>query len=216
MLKALKQKLSGASKVLILGIGSDLKGDDAAGILAAQKLESKFEVIIGGTAPENFTSEIKRIKPSHLIIIDSAQMNEPPGYIRLIDSDEISGYSFGTHALPLSVMINYLKEYFPLKTIIIGIQPKTLAFGAPPSVEVKKAINDICALLKSTKFSSKMQLYMKAASLGLELAAAVFLGAFIGYQIDLRFGSQPIAMVVGLIIGSIAGIYDVIKQGIKE
>jgi hydrogenase 3 maturation protease len=224
MLTALKQKLKGASKVLILGIGSELKGDDAAGILAAEKLEEEFEVIIGGTSPENFTGEIKRLKPSHLIIIDSAQMGEKPGYIRLIDSEEIGGLSFGTHALPLSVMINYLKEYFPLKAIIIGIQPKTLTFGAPPSLEVEDAITDICDSLKSIEFSGKMKPIqvdykkdlLKAASLGLEIAVAVFLGAFIGYQIDIRLRSKPIGMIIGLVIGAIAGIWNAVRMGIIE
>ena len=35
----LKQKLDGASGIAVLGIGSDLRGDDAAGIIVAQQIE---------------------------------------------------------------------------------------------------------------------------------------------------------------------------------
>ncbi|MFA4905696.1 MAG: AtpZ/AtpI family protein [Candidatus Margulisiibacteriota bacterium] len=58
--------------------------------------------------------------------------------------------------------------------------------------------------------------FIKAASLGLEIAVAVFLGAFIGYQIDLRFSSQPIGMALGVLIGAAAGLWNAVRVGLKE
>ncbi len=85
--KELKNRLLGAAKIAVLGIGSRLKGDDAGGVIAAEDLRGalskNFEklnvgIFIGGTAPENVTSEIKRFKPSHLIIVDAADMTGEP------------------------------------------------------------------------------------------------------------------------------------------
>lgn len=53
--------------------------------------------------------------------------------------------------------------------------------------------------------------YLKAASLGVEIAAAVFLGAFVGYKL----GGQ-VGMVIGIVIGSIAGMWNAYKIAIKN
>ena len=58
--------------------------------------------------------------------------------------------------------------------------------------------------------------YLRAASLGLEIAVAVFLGAFIGYKIDEKFKSGPWGMTSGLVIGAIAGIWNAYKLAVKD
>jgi hydrogenase 3 maturation protease len=161
MLDALKNKLINAKRVAILGIGSDLRGDDVAGILAAQQIEKvigrkktslEVRVFLGETAPENLTGEIKRFEPTHLIIIDSADLDTEPGQIRVLNTEEIGGTSFCTHSLPIKVMVDYLLESFKFQAIIIGIQPKTLIFGAKPTKEVlssaKHLADTITNLLK--------------------------------------------------------------------
>ena len=144
----LKQKLENAGKVAVLGIGSELRGDDVAGIMAAEQIERisrpktttpELKVFIGQTAPENLTGEIKKFRPTHLIIIDAADLDGQPGKIVLIEPENVGGVSFCTHSLPTKVMTDYLLQSFNLQIIIIGIQPKTLAVGALPSKEVTAA-----------------------------------------------------------------------------
>lgn len=150
--KTLKQKLENARRVAVLGIGSELRGDDAAGILTARQIEKTIKgkttppevrVFIGDTAPENLTGEIKRFEPTHLIIIDSADLDIEPGQIRVINPDTIGGTSFCTHSLPNSVMADYLRQSFNFELITIGIQPKSLAVGARPSKEISQATRQI-------------------------------------------------------------------------
>jgi hydrogenase 3 maturation protease len=154
--KELKSKLSGAKKVAILGIGSQLKGDDAGGVLVAEDLRKSLTqnpkktdvgIFIGGTAPENITSEIKRFVPSHIIIVDAADMNLSPGEIRLVDPENIGGISFSTHNLPANMLIEYLKQFLKCDVIIIGIQPKSIEFGREPSSEMAKAVKIVSDLL---------------------------------------------------------------------
>ncbi len=157
--KELKNKLSGASKVAVLGIGSQLKCDDAGGILAAEALRQSSAsggkspekpdvgIFVGGTAPENITSEIKRFNPSHLIILDAADMGAKAGEIKLIDPENIGGISFSTHNLPATMLIEYLKQFLKCEVIIIGIQPKSLEFGKGPSAEMKTAAETVAALI---------------------------------------------------------------------
>jgi hydrogenase 3 maturation protease len=151
---ALKIKLKGAQRTVLLGVGSELRGDDIAGLLIAEALKDNpaLTVINGGTAPENFTGEIKKIQPTHLIIVDSAEMQKEPGFVKLIDVEEVSGYSFSTHSLPMKVMTDYLLKYFPCEIIIIGIQPKSLGFGEEPSQAVKAAAREVAgAILASLR-----------------------------------------------------------------
>jgi len=162
--ETLKQKLNNAQRVAVLGVGSELRGDDIAGLLAAQQIEKntkgksvtpQIQIFIGETAPENLTGEIKKFQPTHLIIIDAAELNKEPGHIEIMEPGTIGGISFCTHSLPLAVMIGYLLESFKFQAIIIGIQPKTLTFGAQPTKEVVAAAKHIAkaitALFKKAK-----------------------------------------------------------------
>ena len=159
--KILKKKLHNAQRVAILGVGSELRGDDVAGLLAAKQIEKtitkqttspEVRVFIGETAPENLTGEIKKFQPTHLIIIDAAELNKEPGHIEIMEPGTIGGTTFCTHSLPLKVIIGYLLESFKFQAIIIGIQPKTLTFGAQPTKEVVAAAKHLAkTITKSFK-----------------------------------------------------------------
>lgn len=144
-------KLKDAAKVVLLAVGSELRGDDAAGLLVAEELQKhqipNLDILIGGTAPENLTGEIKRLKPSHLVIVDAAEMNEPPGTIKLVSPEEIGGFSFSTHSLPLKVMIDFIQRDWPCEVLIIAIQPANLSFGAQVSDAVRRAARQVRDLM---------------------------------------------------------------------
>ncbi len=145
--KALKNSLKGAKNVAILGVGSELRGDDIAGMVAAEIIlkanHKNIHVFLGATAPENFTGEIKKCKPTHLFIIDAADTSSKPGTIDLIDPDIVGGVSFSTHMMPLKIMVDYLLQSIKCKVMIIGIQPKVLKFGSEPSKEAITSAKEV-------------------------------------------------------------------------
>ncbi len=153
----LKERLDGALRIAVLGVGSELRGDDAVGILIVsslandRKLKSlkKMQVFLGSTAPENFTGQIKAFKPTHLLIIDCVDMKAPAGKACLFKpEDECRGVSFSTHRMPIRIISDYLCQSFPCCVIILGIQPKTLDFGAKPSKEVLITASNVEKILK--------------------------------------------------------------------
>jgi hydrogenase 3 maturation protease len=157
----LQKNLSGAKKIALLAVGSDLRSDDAAGLLVAQSLEearrkrlrlhaSRLRVFVGETAPENQTGAIRRFAPSHLVVIDSADAGKPAGTVFAIAPEEAGGISFSTHQLPLRLMIEYLRETITCAVSIIGIQPKSLTFGGPVSKEVDRAVERVAADLEAS------------------------------------------------------------------
>jgi len=144
-----------------MGVGSDLRQDDASGLIVAQRLISlenikrnfDIKVIISYTAPENFTGEIINYKPSHLIIIDSANSGVEPATVSLVNYDEVESSSFCTHALSLHVLIKYLKDYEELKNmkiIFLGIQPEGLEFNEKITDKVSESIDELSVILEKT------------------------------------------------------------------
>jgi len=155
----LKDRLHGAKRIALLSIGSDLRGDDAAGMLAADEfnkrlkrikrgLSVKTTVFFGATAPENLTGEIKRLKPTHLIIVDTIDLKRRPGEVTIFKPEDImGGVSFSTHAMPVRVMTDYLLGSFKCEITLIGIQPRSLKFGGAVSREVKDSAKEIAAAI---------------------------------------------------------------------
>jgi hydrogenase 3 maturation protease len=144
------EKLNTFERLAVIGVGSVLKSDDAAGVLAAEKLQKKFgdknekiRVFIGSTAPENFTGEIKRYRPDRIIIIDAADLKKEPGSIMIINPDEINGVSFGTHTMPIKMLVDYLTGETGCLINIIGIQPECLTYLEKMTPKVKKAVKKI-------------------------------------------------------------------------
>src|SRR5208337_4795426 len=69
--------------VVVLGVGSELHTDDAAGLRVAAAVSAwampGVHALEAGPAPENCTAEIRSLHPSRLIIVDCADMGEEPG-----------------------------------------------------------------------------------------------------------------------------------------
>jgi len=138
--------LKGAGGIAVLGVGSELRGDDAVGITAAARLEGRLppggpvRIFQGHTAPENLSGTIREFAPSHLVAIDAVPLGKQPGEVSVIDVDRVKGVSFYTHSLPLDVLFSYLHDALPgLKVTIVGVEPKDTGFGMPLSEEVSKA-----------------------------------------------------------------------------
>jgi hydrogenase 3 maturation protease len=147
LITTLKNRLGNAKRVALLGIGSEIRGDDAIGIVIAQDLKTYIKknklkyvkVFFGGTAPENLTGEIKKFKPTHIIITDAVDFHQKPGTVKIVDIDKETGASFSTHRIPIKVMNDYLYKSIACETIIIGIQPQALGFYAQLSQKTRAA-----------------------------------------------------------------------------
>ncbi|MCE5214841.1 MAG: hydrogenase maturation peptidase HycI [Methanobacterium sp.] len=141
-------------KLVILGIGNPMRGDDFLGSLLARRLDELFSekdelmVIDGGTVPENFTGLIKKENPSQIIIIDAARMGKTPGHIKIIKKDKIAQYNLSTHAMPLSFLIKYLEHSINADILLIGIQPKETELVETISDDVKMSIEYLIKLFQ--------------------------------------------------------------------
>lgn len=148
--QALRQR-SETPRVAIVGVGHALSGDDAAGLAAVRALEAALEpndrllLVDAGSAPENASGLLRRFAPDLVLLIDAAQMDEPPGAVRWLDWQEITGVSASTHTLPLHLLARYLMTELGCIVSLIGIQPATNALDAPLSPDVQDAVEAVAA-----------------------------------------------------------------------
>jgi hydrogenase 3 maturation protease len=151
---AFRQTLAGLQtennplRIAVLGIGHELCGDDAAGIMLARELKAKADIsecllaLETGPAPENFTGTVRRFEPDLVLLVDAAQMNAAPGEVRWLDWKNLGGISASTHTMPLDIIVAYLTAELGCQAGFLGIQPVGNLVGAPLSPEVQKAIEN--------------------------------------------------------------------------
>lgn len=140
-----KNPVLSCHKTVVLTVGNVLRADDGAGPLLAELLERKpiegITVIDGGMVPENTTSFIRREAPDLLIIVDAAEMGCAPGTIcRVLEEDIASQLFITTHSLPLSFLINNLKESVQ-DIVFVGIQPQLIELFESITPAVSDAVN---------------------------------------------------------------------------
>jgi hydrogenase 3 maturation protease len=150
-------------RVAIVGVGNELSGDDAAGILVtrelslilnAQKTKSssrhlEFLLIDAGLAPEAFTGPLRRFQPDLVVIIDAAELGEAPGSIGWWEWTMVEGMSGSTHSLPPSVFAEFLIREFGCQVVVVGIQPSQIEFDQDVSTEVIKAVNQVVGTIRT-------------------------------------------------------------------
>jgi hydrogenase 3 maturation protease len=145
------------ARVAVVGIGNELNGDDAAGILTARKLKVFMQeqersgcmcspallVIEAGLAPEAFTGPLRRFQPDLVALIDAAELGEAPGVVRWLDWTVVESMSASTHILSPSIFAQYLVSELGCRVVLAGIQPKQLGFEQGVSKEVQKAVTRV-------------------------------------------------------------------------
>lgn len=140
-------------RVAVMGIGNELRGDDAAGVLVVRSLAlaapDHMLVIDAGLAPENQTAALRRFQPDLVLIVDAAEIGEEPGGVRWLSWQETDGLTASTHTTPPSLVGRFLAESLSCEVVLIGIQPHDTSFAAPLSDHVAAAINAVTASIKA-------------------------------------------------------------------
>ena len=124
----LRNFLEDYEKLIILGIGNELKWDDGVGPyiiskLNEEELNDNVLLINAQTVPENFTGKIRLENPSHILIIDACLMGMNPGECRVVDEKEFTNIGISTHSMSLSYFVKFLNQD---NLLFLGIEPETL------------------------------------------------------------------------------------------
>jgi hydrogenase 3 maturation protease len=94
---------------------------------------------------------VREISPELLVLIDAAEMNIPPGEFRVVVPEDIDDVAFGTHALPLRLLIDYVRPHAG-RILFIGIQPEQIDLGAGLTPAVKRGARRLASLIEAEEF----------------------------------------------------------------
>jgi hydrogenase 3 maturation protease len=141
-------------RLAVVGIGNELNGDDAAGVLAAralraslkdapQELSDRLLFIEAGAAPENFTGPLRRFQPDLVLLVDAADFDSRPGTIAWVEWADVDGFSASTHSLPPSVFASFLIHDLGCEIAVLAIQARHLELDQPPSPDVLAAVLEL-------------------------------------------------------------------------
>ena len=141
---------------LVIGCGNADRGDDAAGLLVARRLREM------GVEAQEQSGEALALMESwrgagedvEVVLIDAVVTGAPVGTITVWDAREApvigdflrcSTHAFGVaEAIQLARVVDLL----PPRMLIYGIDAGRFDFGAPPSVEVAWAIEEVAERIR--------------------------------------------------------------------
>jgi hydrogenase 3 maturation protease len=130
-------------RVVIVGVGNPIRGDDAVGPKIIELLEETpmKDVLLLNTesVPEAFTGKVEEFKPTHVLMVDAANFRGAPGETKLITGEQIGGQAISTHSLPLNIFISYIEKSLSVDVLLLGIQPLSIGLGAPMTEPLEAA-----------------------------------------------------------------------------
>ena len=141
----------GERRVVMLGIGSSIRSDDAVGPAVVDNLKGrKMDGVLllnTDTRPENFTGLIRQFDPTHVIMVDAAHLKEPAGTAKIIPKEKIGGEPVSTHHLPLTELVNFIEGTMNADVVLIGIQPLSISYGTEMTDILKEAAKRVSDLI---------------------------------------------------------------------
>lgn len=147
--------LDDCEKLIILGVGNELKCDDGVGPYIIKKLKEeniedkkKLLFIDAQTVPENFTGKIRKENPTHLIIVDACLMDEEPGTMKIVNKYDFANIGISTHSMSLSFFVRYLERDTEFRIIFVGIEPESMDYADKPTPKVAEAADEFVNILK--------------------------------------------------------------------
>ncbi len=129
-------------RVVLVGIGNPLRGDDAAGCLVARRLEGTpgVTVVVSDETPERDVPRIVDLRPDLVILADAVAMGRPPGTVEAVEPCALAGYLPSTHRLPLALLADILRRASSAEVVVLAIQPARVELGAGVGPEVAAAV----------------------------------------------------------------------------
>jgi hydrogenase 3 maturation protease len=141
---------------VLVGVGSEIRGDDAFGPLLARRVASLgLPSLDAGTSPESVTGPIRRSGAEVLLLADVGRLGAPPGTLRLLDPDEIAPGATSTHDPSLRLLVGFLRADRPLDVRILAVEPLRGGLGVAPSDEVLAAVEAAAQAIRTASGAAR-------------------------------------------------------------
>lgn len=140
-----------SSTIRIIGLGNELRGDDAVGLMAARRIRQEVgdraEVIEAEMAGVGLIDLMQGARVA--ILIDAARSGQSPGTIHRLDASAgpiaLLMFPHSSHALGISEALELARALgvLPPRVIVYGIEAGNMEAGKVLSSPVAKALDEV-------------------------------------------------------------------------
>ncbi|MDD5557911.1 MAG: hydrogenase maturation protease [bacterium] len=141
--------LRAGRRIVLVGVGNTLRGDDGAGSVLAARLRAagKRLAFDAGAAPENHAGPVAASSPETVIIADAARFGGAAGEARLFAPGRLAPGGLSTHDPSAALLARYLGERCGCEVVILGIEPASAKFGDGLGREAEASVAALEAIL---------------------------------------------------------------------
>lgn len=143
-------------KIALIGLGNILLKDEGVGVHAANTIKQRYafspnvEIIDGGTMGLDLLSIFEGL--DKVLIVDAVDFGKDPGYIRIIENDDIpsvlnSKLSVHHISLPDVLFAAKLMDVSPPEVCLIGIQPESLDVGLDMTDRISSKLDELMEMI---------------------------------------------------------------------
>ena len=144
-------------RILLLGVGNRLRGDDAVGSLLVERLQGKVDILLidAGDVPENYIGPIEESAAEIVLVVDATDMGAKIGDMAIFDIEQVQGMSVSTHTANLGLLFKVIPPERRPQVIMLGIQPGNIEIGQGLSEPVSATLELIEEIMVSLNQRSK-------------------------------------------------------------
>jgi hydrogenase maturation protease len=139
-------------ETLILGVGNLLMSDEGVGVhviqrlVAAYQLPEEVQILDGGTLGMDLLYYLEGVE--NLLLIDAVEAHKEPGTLIRLEGDEVPAFlsiKISPHQLGVPDMLAAakLKDTYPQRIVLWGVQPERLEIGLDLSPKVESNVDII-------------------------------------------------------------------------
>jgi hydrogenase maturation protease len=142
-------------RTMVIGVGNDYSGDDAAGLLAARRLRelASYRALIREETGDGARLIESWKGTETVIVLDAVYSGAKPGTIHRLDAQTQRVprdlFRYSTHAFSVADAIELARvlNTLPTRLVIYGIEGRNFRAGASLSQEVENAIQETAELV---------------------------------------------------------------------
>lgn len=141
---------------LVIGVGNELRKDDAAGLIAARKLKTYSNIKADVMESDGDGAKLMEMWKDYdnVILIDAVSFNTKPGTIHILDAGkerfpkEASIHSSHLFSVAEAIETARVLGKLPESITVYGIEGKSYELGTEVSGEVRNGIDEVINLIE--------------------------------------------------------------------
>jgi hydrogenase maturation protease len=142
-------------RVLVVGLGNEFRGDDAAGLLVARRLAGSAGVDVAENSGDAAELLDKWEGADLVIVVDAAATGGEPGSVRRLDPVAEAGALrrvalSSSHLLSLAEAVELARTLgrLPRRLVVYAVAGGCFDLGAPVSPEVQLAVDTVAEMVR--------------------------------------------------------------------